>query len=167
MSTQSLPRPRDATSIDENWTLTERRVRHLERTVLGRYLLSCHTVIKYYRSADILRRPIESRRGKILSSRGEIANRHEYTSLQWRHNEHNGVSNHQPDDCLLNRLFRLTSKKPQTPASLALYVGNSPVTGEFATQMASNEENVSIWWRHHVHRVTWGKTPIGLNQGWF
>ena len=42
--TQSLPRPRDATSIDENWTLTERRVRHLERTVLGRYLLSCHTV---------------------------------------------------------------------------------------------------------------------------
>ena len=33
-----------ATWIDENWTLTERRVRHLERTVLGRYLLSCHTV---------------------------------------------------------------------------------------------------------------------------
>ena len=31
--------------IDENWTLTERRVRHLERTVLGRYLLSCHTVM--------------------------------------------------------------------------------------------------------------------------
>ena len=44
--TQSLPRPRDATSIDENWTPTERRVRHLERTVLGRYLLSCHTVTK-------------------------------------------------------------------------------------------------------------------------
>ena len=43
--TQSLPRPRNATSIDENWTLTERRVRHLERTVFGRYLLSCHTVI--------------------------------------------------------------------------------------------------------------------------
>ena len=42
--TQSLPRPCDAISIDENWTLTERRVRHLERTVLGRYLLSCHTV---------------------------------------------------------------------------------------------------------------------------
>ena len=28
--------------------------------------------------------------------------------------------------------------------------GNSPVTGEFPTQRASNEENVSIWWRHHV-----------------
>ena len=28
--------------------------------------------------------------------------------------------------------------------------GNSPVTGEFSSQMASNAENVSIWWRHHV-----------------
>ena len=43
--TQSMPRSRDAAWIDENWTLTERRVRHLERTVLGRYLLSCHTVL--------------------------------------------------------------------------------------------------------------------------
>ena len=28
--------------------------------------------------------------------------------------------------------------------------GNSPVTGEFPTQSASNVENVSICWRHHV-----------------
>ena len=28
--------------------------------------------------------------------------------------------------------------------------GNSPVTGEFPAQIASNAENVSIWWRHHV-----------------
>ena len=27
--------------------------------------------------------------------------------------------------------------------------GNSPVTGEFPTQRASNSENVSIWWCHH------------------
>ena len=26
----------------------------------------------------------------------------------------------------------------------------SPATGEFPAQMASNAENVSIWWRHHV-----------------
>ena len=25
----------------------------------------------------------------------------------------------------------------------------SPVTGEFPAQMASDAENVSIWWRHH------------------
>ena len=27
--------------------------------------------------------------------------------------------------------------------------GNSPGTSEFPAQMASNGENVSIWWRHH------------------
>ena len=29
-----------------------------------------------------------------------------------------------------------------------LCAGNSPGTGEFPEQMASNAENVSIWWRH-------------------
>ena len=28
--------------------------------------------------------------------------------------------------------------------------GNSPATGEFSSQMASDVENVSIWWRHHA-----------------
>ena len=28
--------------------------------------------------------------------------------------------------------------------------GNSPVTGEFPAQRASNAENVSIWWRQHA-----------------
>ena len=32
----------------------------------------------------------------------------------------------------------------------SLCEGNSPVTGEFPAQRASNAENVSIWWRHHV-----------------
>ena len=31
-------------------------------------------------------------------------------ALHWRHNERDGVSNHQPHDCLLNRLFRRRSK---------------------------------------------------------
>ena len=31
--------------------------------------------------------------------------------------------------------------------------GNSPVTGEFPAQRASNAENVSIWWRHHAGRL--------------
>ena len=30
-------------------------------------------------------------------------------SLQWRHNEHDGVSNHQPQDCLLNRLIKASA----------------------------------------------------------
>ena len=32
-------------------------------------------------------------------------------ALQWHHNGRDGVSDHQPHDCLLNRLFRRRSKK--------------------------------------------------------
>ena len=32
------------------------------------------------------------------------------SALRWRHNERDSVSNHQPRDCLLNRLFRRRSK---------------------------------------------------------
>ena len=34
-----------------------------------------------------------------------------HPSLEWRHNGRDGVSNHQPHDCLLNRLFRRRTKK--------------------------------------------------------
>ena len=76
-------------------------------------------------------------------------------SLLWRHNGHDSISNHQPHDCLLNRLFRRRSKKTSKLCVTGLFVGNSPGTGEFPTQMTSNAENASIWWRHHVHR--WAK----------
>ena len=33
-----------------------------------------------------------------------------FSTLQWRHNEPDSVSNHQPHDCFLNRLFRGRSK---------------------------------------------------------
>ena len=36
---------------------------------------------------------------------------HHYNALQWRQNGRDSVSNHQPHDCLLNRLFRRRSKK--------------------------------------------------------
>ena len=65
-------------------------------------------------------------------------------SLQWRHNEHDGVSNHQPHDCLLNRLFRRRSKKTSKLRVAGLCEGNSPVVGEFPAQRASNAENVVI-----------------------
>ena len=45
--------------------------------------------------------------------------------LQWRHNDHDGVSNHQPNGCLLNRLFRRRSKKPSKLRITGLCVGNS------------------------------------------
>ena len=70
-------------------------------------------------------------------------------ALQWRHNGCDGVSNHQPHDCLLNRLFRRRSKNTSKLRVTGLCAGNAPVTGEFTAQMASNAENASIWWRHH------------------
>ena len=71
------------------------------------------------------------------------------SSLRCRHNGCDDVSNHQPDDCLLNRLFRHRSKKASKFRVTGLCVGNSPENGEFPAQMAGNAENVSIWWRHH------------------
>ena len=70
-------------------------------------------------------------------------------TLLWRHNGRDGVSNHPPDDCLLNRPCRHRSKKTYKLRVAGLCAGNSPVTGEFPAQMASNSENVPIWWRHH------------------
>ena len=70
-------------------------------------------------------------------------------SLEWRHYGHDSVSNHQPHDCLLNPLLRRRSKKTSKLRVTGLCAGNSPGTGEFPAQMASNAENVSIWWRHH------------------
>ena len=46
--------------------------------------------------------------------------------LQWRYNDHDGVSNHQPRGCLLNRLFRRRSKKTSKLRVTGLCVGNSP-----------------------------------------
>ena len=78
--------------------------------------------------------------------------------LQWCHNERDGVSNHQPHDCLLNYLFRHRSKKTSMFRVTGLCAGNSPVTGVFPAQRASNAENVSIWWRHHASEATTKKS---------
>ena len=72
-----------------------------------------------------------------------------FYTLRWRHNGRDSVSNHQPNDCLLNRLFRRGSQKTSKLRVTGLCAGNSPGTGEFPAQMASNAENVSIWWPHH------------------
>ena len=68
-------------------------------------------------------------------------------SLQWRHNERDCVSNHQPHDCLLKRLFSHRSKKTSKHIKAQRHW---PLWGEFPAQKASNAENASIWWRHHV-----------------
>ena len=77
-------------------------------------------------------------------------------TLRWRNNGRDSVSNDQPHDCLLNRLFRRRSKKTSKLRATGLCAGNSPETCEFPTQMARNAENVSIWWRHHEFACHWG-----------
>ena len=89
-------------------------------------------------------------------------------TLQWRLNERDGVSNYQPHDCLLNRLFRHRPKKTSKLRVTGLFAGNSPVTGVFPAQKASNAENNSIWWRHHgrgfiQHTNIFGNFTSGLH----
>ena len=62
-------------------------------------------------------------------------------SLRWRHNEHDSVSNHQPHDCLLNRLFGRRSKKTSKLRVTGLCAGihrgpvNSPHKGPVTRKM--------------------------------
>ena len=78
----------------------------------------------------------------------EVITQKRHPPLQWRNNEHDGVSNRQPHDCLLKRLFRYRWKKTSKLRFIGLCEGNSPVIDEFPAQRASNAENVSIWWCH-------------------
>ena len=47
-------------------------------------------------------------------------------ALRWHHNDRDGVSNHQPYDCLLYRLFRCRSKKTSKLRVTGFCAGNSP-----------------------------------------
>ena len=47
-------------------------------------------------------------------------------TLHWGHNDHDGVSNHQPRGCLLNRLFERRSKKTSKLSVTGLCAGISP-----------------------------------------
>ena len=85
-------------------------------------------------------------------------------SLRWRHNELDGVSDHQP-----HVYSGADQRKHQSSASLAFVRGNSQGTGEFPAQMASNAENVFIWWRHHVNwwnRHSRKRRLTGTGQKW-
>ena len=74
-------------------------------------------------------------------------------SLQWHHDEHDGISNHWHLHCLLNCWITRRSKKTSKLRVTGFCARNSSVTGEFPAQKASNAENVSIWWSQQViHR---------------
>ena len=79
-------------------------------------------------------------------------------TLQRRHGR-DGVSNHQPYDCLLNRLFRRRSQKTPKLRVTGLCAGNSPVTGQFTAQIASNAENFPIWWQKQTRTAMLYQPP--------
>ena len=70
------------------------------------------------------------------------------SALRWRRNGHDGVSNHQPHDCLPNCLFRHRSKKTSKLCVIGLCAGNSPGTGDDVI-MAIHRENVA---RHGLNK---------------
>ena len=74
-----------------------------------------------------------------------------YSSLWWRHNGRDSVSNHQPHDCLLNCIFRRKLKKTSKLRATGLCRGEFTGDRWIPAQMASNAGNVSIWWRHRVN----------------
>ena len=49
---------------------------------------------------------------------------------------------------------------------IGLFAGNSTGTGDFTAQMASNTENVSIWWRHHDKHFTRLLVSVNYFDGW-
>ena len=83
--------------------------------------------------------------------------------LLWRHNGRDGVSNHQPHDCLLNGSFRRRSKKTSKLRVIGLCPGihRSPVNSPH--KWPCNAQNVSIWWRHHAIVVTFN-TDLTLTR---
>ena len=83
-------------------------------------------------------------------------------SFQWRYNGHDSVSNHQPYDCLLNRLSKKISKLPVT----VLCVGNSPGIGESphkwpVTRKMFPFDDVIMILRHNqwLYRHLWKYSP--------
>ena len=71
-------------------------------------------------------------------------------TLQWCHNEYDGVWNHMHFDCLLNLLFGHRAKWTTKLCVTDICEGKTLVTGGFPSQRASSSENVFIWWHHHV-----------------
>ena len=89
--------------------------------------------------------------------------------LRWRHNDSDGVSNHQPHDCLHNRLFRRRSKKTSKLRVTGLCEGNTLVTSEFPAhkgpvtrKMFPFDDVIMISWHDDLPSV-WPQTIIWSN----
>ena len=95
-------------------------------TVLELHVLDNHSCNRIYINENMLLEKISPNEFLVLE-RYWPCTRAQCEIITWRHNDHDGVSNHQPHGCLLNRLFRRRSKKTSKLCVTGLYAGNSPV----------------------------------------
>ena len=104
-------------------------------------------------------------------------------ALQWRHNDHDIVSNHQPHGCLFNRFFRHRSKKTSKFRVTGLCVGNSPGPvnsphkGPVTRRMFPFHDVivVNVWLQLYKyttvaslanHITNWTQRPVKINVSW-
>ena len=87
--------------------------------------------------------------------------RWDIVTLHWRHNDHGGISNHQPHGCLLNRLFRRRSKKTSKLRVTGLCAGkspgpvNSPHKGPVTRKMVPFDSIMKIMWATEIFLVAY------------
>ena len=117
----------------------------------------------------------ESRPLCIFHNTIYTSNQQNSAKTPFKHNECDGVLNHQPQDGLLNRLFGCRSQKTSKLRVTGLCAGNSPVTGELPAQKASNAEmfpfdDVIISrqrWMIISHSLVWVKGFLCLKLKYF
>ena len=83
-------------------------------------------------------------------------------ALQWRYNERDGVSDHPPHDCLLNRLLRRRSKETSKLRVTGRCAGNSPVAGKFPAQRFPFDDVIMSKFDHIItsHHIITSITSI-------
>ena len=74
----------------------------------------------------------------------QLHNFHCSYPLQWHHNDRDGVSNHQPHNCLLNLFSMCRSKKTSKLCVTALCAENSQHTGQVTRKMFPFDDVIMI-----------------------
>ena len=82
---------------------------------------------------------------ETLKTRGKICQYLIKSTLQWRQNERDGVSNHLLLHCLLNRLFKHRTKKVSKLCVTGRYPASSPYNGPVTRKMFPFDEVIMIF----------------------
>ena len=89
-------------------------------------------------------RSLKNQKGNVVLHDDVNKWKHFPRSLQWRQNGHDGVSNHHPHDCLLNRLFGRRSKKTSKLRVTGLCAGKSPHKWPVTRKMFPSDDVIML-----------------------